>query len=691
MSIYRSSDPYRIKTSLGTGYSFHFSGSSNSTSIPKSQVDQLSLGYELFDVRAAIDGMNAGDSKVVATYANGCYVKYHLNLIIDQTFVSGQLVYYNAQDQVIMRTGGSTSRASAYEYRGLTLGYQDDVLYRFSVLYNDSSNTFTFSNSGDAATYQDYLNGAIPPLYAWTAWDQIAGNSGQYRCNLSKIKDSAIGDISNYVTTTDPTDFNRISEQSNIWNTFLNMAKNTPKTIAWSGQGWMTLTISDLQGYSEYTTFTFKFYHRQISSVTPLYQFTVSVDTGSSGSGRMRACYLAFVYDREEQVAHFTPVFKSENVYSWGHVTDDDITDMGNLFLWLTLSGSPSADSPYSTGTTDDGGNPGGLKPQDHISTPAVPTLDGIASGMFTVYCPTSSQLEAISEYLWDNDIIENMHKYFNNFSDNIIALYVLPCKPANNPVKTFKVGNLASTDPDLASVEYLSTRFIKIDMGECVISPFWDSYLDYAPYSKFEIYLPGIGIQALDADDIICPSLEDGSLPKAEGSIISLEYMIDLMTGVLVAFVSINGEMRYQFPGKMGFSIPLTGENYARLMTGFVSATAGLLGTLATGGAAAPFAAAASTAGIVNAMKPDVYRGGNLSGDASMLSSKSPYLIYRRPNKPLLEGQENFTGFPSYKIGLLSEFSGYTEVLDAHVEGISCTDEERDQILALLKGGVII
>ena len=227
--------------------------------------------------------------------------------------------------------------------------------------------------------------------------------------------------------------------------------------------------------------------------------------------------------------------------------------------------------------------------------------------------------------------------------------------------------------------------------MGEYTIKPFWDSYLDYSPYTKIEIYLPGIGVQSLDPDDIMCPTNDDGSLPPGEGSTISVEYMIDLMTGVLVAYVKINNEVRYQFPGKIGYQIPLTGENYSRLATGFVTATAGLLGTIATGGTAAPFAAAASTAGIINAMKPDTYRGGNLSGDSSMLSGRTPVLIYRRPNKPKLTDQDKFTGFPSYKIGLLSEFSGYTEVVDCHVEGFSCTDEERDQILAALKGGVII
>ena len=89
--------------------------------------------------------------------------------------------------------------------------------------------------------------------------------------------------------------------------------------------------------------------------------------------------------------------------------------------------------------------------------------------------------------------------------------------------------------------------------------------------------------------------------------------------------------------------------------------------------------------------MKPDVYRGGNLSGDASMLSLKTPILIRTRPNKPAIENQELFSGAPSYKIDTIGSFSGFTQVAEAHIEGISCTDAERNEIMQLLRNGVLI
>ena len=527
------------------------------------------------------------------------------------------------------------------------------------------------------------------PQYTWTAWDQISGNNGQYRCNLTMIKDDSIGDFSQLYYGTD-SDMSRISGQSDLMNIFHNMVYDQERTIAWSGANWMSLTLHTVTGLPNQAEFVFKFYVPSVSSTTPIY--TQSFNVVWNGTYKAQHYYLSFVHDDEKQAALLAPVEHMYNgQYNWGYVSSVTETDMVYLWLWLQSSGSPAGDSPYSTGTTDNGGTPGVGMSQSHIDVPAPPTLGGTATGMFTVYCPTETQMAKISAFLWSADTITNIRKYFNNFSENIMAFYVLPCKPTINPTKVFTVGNMSSSDSDLQSVEYISNRFIQIDMGDLIIEPFWDSYLDYAPYSKMEVYLPGIGVQPLDVDDIMCPALQDGSLPEATGSRLHIDYNIDLMTGVMVACISINGEMRYQFPGKMGYTIPLTGENYTRLIQGYVTATAGLIGAIATGGAAAPFAAGATAAGIINAMKPDIYRGGNLSGDSSMLSRKTPMLIYRRPNKAQLIDQEKYTGFPSYKIDLLSNFTGYTEVIDCHVEGISCTEEERDLILAALKGGVII
>ena len=551
-------------------------------------------------------------------------------------------------------------------------------------------NVLPTTEAQKSALYQVLMN-ALPPEYVWTAWDQIAGNGGQYRANLTKIKADSIGDISgaNYGTADD---MSRVSSACDVVPYVRNMNYNSPVKIAYSGVNWMTAEIQpDAALLTNQVKCVFNFYIKNVSGTTPFYSLTEYFFAGADDHH-----YLSFVHDDEQQAAAFLPVGFSRSTpqtpYYWGNVSPDT-NEMNLLWLWLQASGTPTPDprpsSPYDNGTTDNGGQGGNPIPQDDIHTPNVPVLGAMASGMFTVYCPTDTQLGQIAQYLWSDNFIDNVKKYFNNVSDNIIAFYVLPLAPDNLPTKNFKIGNLENTS--ITDVKYLSSRFVSVDMGAVTVESRWDTYLDFSPFTRFNCYLPGVGIVALDSDDIMSPANQDGSLPALTGSTISLTYVIDLFTGVLVAYVKINGQIRYQFPGRMGYSIPLTGQNYTAMGQGFVTAMAGLASTIATGGTAAPFTAGATAAGIVNAMKPDVYRGGNLSGDASMLSLKTPILIRTRPNKPAIENQELFSGAPSYKIDTIGSFSGFTQVAEAHIEGISCTDAERNEIMQLLRNGVLI
>lgn len=550
----------------------------------------------------------------------------------------------------------------------------------------------------DADLY-DFIYGLVPPTYVWTAWDQLSGNNGQYRCQLSKLSDTALEDISPQVGQTSAI-FSSLSSRSSIWSIIQNAQLGEEKTVMWSGRNWCTMTMT-AGGVSGNYVLTFKFYNPNMSATTPFYTYTTYIvySPGSPDVNTDSNLLLTFAHDNTQQAAVFLPVtYRAGGLaegYSWGVSTQNtpDTDQMLYMYLWLQESGAGTPEYPYDTGTTDDGGNPGGPQPGDHMPRPSVPTLSGLSAKLVTLYAPTAEQLEDIAEYLWSNDVITNIRKFMNNFADNIIALYVLPHIPANLPTKNFTVGNM--TSGDITDVAYVTSRFVDIDMGSVTVKTTYDSYLDFSPYTRFKIYLPGVGLMDLSADDIMCPTDPDtGTLKPVEESTINVKYTLDLLTGLLVAFVFVNGEMRYQFPGKVGYNIPITGANYTSLVTGAVSAMAGLIGAAATGGLSAPITAGAISAavsGTVNAMKPEVHRGGNLSGDVSAMSEESPYLIYYRPNKPLVENQAAFTGFPSYKTGTISSFSGYTLFLDAHIESVSCTSAERDEIMQLLKGGVII
>ena len=538
----------------------------------------------------------------------------------------------------------------------------------------------------------EVLNAPIVPVYTWAPFTHLAGNSGQFQMDLSTLDASIIGDGETANSTNDHTKYT-ISSQSSIYNMLVNVLDNQETTAAYCGDNYMTVTRRYVAGTAvNLIYFTLKFYFRSGTLIYTSPEFDVDADHSNDR-------LLSIIYDPTHQVAALdliTTLNGTDGIF-YNNSSLPNETVLSAMYIWLQDNGAVHT-GPYDTGTTDDGGEPGNPRPQDHITDSPLPTKGGLNMGLVTLYLPSDSQMADIAAFLWSDSVLDNFKKYFNNFADNILSCYSLPFTPDNLPTKAFKVGNMASDT--ITNVPYTTVRAFDIDMGSVTIDKLWDSYLDFSPYTKAEIYLPGLGLHSLDIDEIMCPTRLDGSVPDRLGTVLSLVYRLDVLTGVVVAKLKVRvytksggytDQIRYQFSGRIGYNIPLTGQTYASMVQGILTAGAGVATTIASGGLTAPMTAAATVTATVQASKPNVERIGNISGDASMLATNVPYLILSSPNKPELVGQGNFTGFPSYKRGTLAGFTGYCEVLECHVEGMSATDTEKEMILSLLKAGVII
>lgn len=584
-------------------------------------------------------------------------------------------------------------------YCGITVTDGDNSLMGQIVYFggwtsSDRKYSFTLQRLLANNYNQQFFDGSIAPVYTWSPFEQLSGNNGQFRMNLAQIKAEYIGDGATETVTTDETRF-IINSEALISSLITRLPLNEERIVLYCGHHFATAKVTSILSNYLYT-YDLKFY---FAENLPLFSYTGLMATTGVES------YFSFIIDSVNQAAAFDEILKYETLpgvieYKYNAQPLPTQEQMLDLYVWLSTNGEES-EGPYDTGTTDDGGEPGQHRPQDHIQTQPLPTTSGLDVGFLTLYMPTAVQLSAIANYLWSDDVIDNIKKYFGNVSDNILALYSLPFTPeeapfsgSSLPSKKFKVGNCEKDD---LTVKFVNTRYFDVDMGSVQIDKLWGAYLDYAPYTSCEIYLPYLGLHSLDIDELMSAADMNGYMPTEQGCTLSLLYRVDILTGIIVAQLKITNskitnEIRYQFTGKVGFNIPLTGQTYASLIQGIITSGAGLISTLATSGLTAPMiAGSAAISGTILAQKPNVERIGNISGDASMLSHPTPYIVLSTPNKPELIGQEKFTGFPSYKSGKLSSFSGYTEVLEAHVENIACTEEERSEILTLLKAGVIL
>lgn len=355
-------------------------------------------------------------------------------------------------------------------------------------------------------------------------------------------------------------------------------------------------------------------------------------------------------------------------------------------------------DSPYDPsepgGGDGDGDDP--YDPGDPNPEPDLPDISIADSGLVTIYTPQTSQLQALASYLWSNDFITSMVKeLYADAMDVIISLGFFPFSITAAGTKEIKVGDRGTG----ITSNYPSAKYIKFDMGSISLKTTLGAYIDYAPYTKGDIYIPFVGYVPLDIDAFM-------------GHTIGLKYIVDLCTGSAVAILKRDSDVWQQFACNLLTQIPLSAANYAQMYQTIIGATAILagagiagaagIGGAAVGGEAAEGAqaiasqsggAAKAASGIMSAAatKPQIQKSNNLSLSAGLLGNKKAFVQLYRPNLALPTKQYAFQGYPSYIETSLNDCSGYTRVSSVNLTVPGATGNELALIDSILKTGFII
>lgn len=376
---------------------------------------------------------------------------------------------------------------------------------------------------------------------------------------------------------------------------------------------------------------------------------------------------------------------------------DIDLAPYGNQFteqclrdiltaIHFSPGEPPEPIDPYTPGGTTEPGGGGGNHDDasDTVPVSPMPTISATDTNFITLYNPSITQLRMLATWMWDSSLfdVNSFQKLFQSPMQAILGLSIVPVQPVRADTPTnIKIGNITST----ISAYPVTTQYKNVPLGSVAVEEYWGSYLDYAPYTKVEIYLPYIGTRELNADDVM-------------GKTISVVYHVDVLSGSCVALVAVNDSVMYQFSGNCATSVPITGNDWTNVINGAISVavSGAMLATgMATGTAPVMATSAVSTAGSlaqnVTTMKPTVLKSGSISGSSGVLAVQTPYLIITRPRQAVPENQNKYTGYPAYITMQLGNAVGMTYVADCHLENIPCTTEEQKEIETLLKNGVIL
>lgn len=355
----------------------------------------------------------------------------------------------------------------------------------------------------------------------------------------------------------------------------------------------------------------------------------------------------------------------------------------GNNVTYPIIITLPDMD-PYLPGGISGPGGGGGTHDNttDPVPVSTLPSLAATDTKFITLYNPSLTELNSLASWMWSPlCVIEDLQKLWNNPMQGILGLSIVPVQPTRaSAPSTIYLGNLESD----TTAYKITTQYVTVPMGYVTIDEYWGSYLDYAPYTKIEIFLPYIGTRELNTDDVM-------------GKDVYCYYHVDVLSGACVAQLMCGNTVLYQFAGNCASSVPITGNDWTNVINGVMSvaiSTAMVAVGGAVGGAASATAAVSTIGSVaqnIASMKPTVMKSGSLAGGAGFLSQQKPYMIITRPRQALPENQNQYTGYPSWITLPLAGVTGLTHVAEIHLEGIPCTTDEQKEIETLLKNGVIL
>lgn len=420
----------------------------------------------------------------------------------------------------------------------------------------------------------------------------------------------------------------------------------------------------------------------------------------------IRIIFKCYYYDVENERTESTPrgfvTFHHGELIDYGFL--DDITDDTITFK----SGEVLDDDNSNVSNADIADD----ESDEHESDDTATVEDG--SGLLThTYMMNSGQVQALGNFLWSATFADNIKLLNNSPIENIISCKAFPFTMDNvTEVPSFYIGNvLYETAAD--KVNNNTIKKVRIEFSLEKKAEFSDNldFLNYAPYTKIEIYIPFVGVRELP--------LTHFKYSSRSGVV---EYLVDIITGEATVTVfaysdQYDLETILKIKTCMGVDIPLTSNNNNQLLAGYMQNAIDSSFALASGNVPS------ITKNVVN----NVFSSATSQFHSSTkgfpsqrtelrAENQTVTIIYTRPKVVSVGNTENgqntykremykqLFGIPCNIIGTLGSFKAtdaeiklkkvngaFVQVENPTIKVDGATKEEIDEINRLLKEGVYV
>lgn len=360
--------------------------------------------------------------------------------------------------------------------------------------------------------------------------------------------------------------------------------------------------------------------------------------------------------------------------------------------VYNSTAGPVTSDPAFGPESEPEGyGQDGELPAFDHESTPvpvpSMPTVGVTTAGFYHAYKVTQGLLNNFGAKLFPSlsaiiqdatgitsteDVLKLMVQllispaaFFNtqvvdqNFSvidmiingkaiDYVIDCHVIPVTPSVGSSENIKCG---AREIDIAAPKVLSD-YIDYDCGSITIPSQYANFMDITA-CRARLFLPFVGFVDLKPE-------------FWHGSTLSVKYRFNIVDGSFMAFVYCNSKFSRlantvigQYGGCACLHIPVTGINYASMVSGLVTGSMSLAANVAAG---KPVGIAGSAMSALN-MTPSLAQSNNYNSSTAFLGVRRPYLLIERGVPCMSSKYAHEKGIPLNVNMVLGACRGYTEV----------------------------
>lgn len=376
----------------------------------------------------------------------------------------------------------------------------------------------------------------------------------------------------------------------------------------------------------------------------------------------------------------------SYDTYGYFIINIPYLNKIRNSNLYIEEQEPPEPDEPPFDPTED----PNPYTPNiddtsDLIGIPSNPLIGITNAGFINVYKPAMGALQGLGDILFPNvasatDVMDAILKLCETLANQNLINYVIDCHVI--PV-TPQIGNNANIKVGFRdtgiSVPVVTSDYIDVSCGSLNIQEYFGGFQDYqATHSK--IYLPFVGFV-------------DTKPEYWQSGTISVDYKFNVIDGSFMCYIrsassksQLAGSVIAQYAGNACMHFPITGVNYASMVSGLIGAAVGAAPKV---GNVSPTLGAAYSAANTIAQGGDIQQSNGYNSTAALLGVRTPYLLIERAVPAYPAKYAHDKGFPTNITTMLSNVTGYTEIEDIDLSGIPFTADELTELKQLLADGV--